>query len=82
MFEEYLNRTLALLTSNPLIAAAIGLVVVFLLIKRASDVFKLLGLGVLLVVLFYVVTLLVGTVGSGSKQKDEMIYKTRRAIDD
>ena len=42
--------------------------------------FKLLGFCLLLVVGFYIMTMLVETVGSGSKQKDEMIHRTSKAI--
>ena len=80
MFEEHLQNTIALVQGNPVIGIGIALVVLALFYFRPKEMFKLLGFCLILVVGFYLLTLLIGTVGSGSKQKDTMIHKTRDAI--
>ena len=80
MFEEHLQNTIALVQGNPVIGIGVAAVVLALFYFRPKDMFKLLGFCLLLVVGFYLMTILVETVGSGSKQKDEMIHKTRNAI--
>lgn len=80
MFEEHLQNTIALVQGNPVIGIGVALLVLALFYFRPKEMFKLLGFCLILVVGFYLMTLLVGTVGSGSKQKDAMIHKTRDAI--
>lgn len=80
MFEEHLQNTIALVQGNPVIGIGVAVVVLALLYFRPKDMFKLLGFCLLLIVGFYLMTILVETVGSGSKQKDDMIHKTREAI--
>ena len=82
MFEEHLQNTIALVQGNPVIGIGVAVVVLALFYFRPKDMFKLLGFCLLLVVGFYLMTILVETVGSGSKQKDDMIHKTRQAIDE
>ena len=80
MFEEHLQNTIALVQGNPVIGIGVAVVILALFYFRSKDMFKLLGFCLLLVVGVYLMTILVETVGSGSKQKDEMIHKTREAI--
>lgn len=80
MFREHLQNTLALLQGNPALALGAAAVVVALFFFRPKDMMKLVGFCLLLVVVAYVIGLIVGTIGSGSQQKDQMIYKTQRAI--
>ena len=82
MFEEHLQNTIALVRGNPVIGTGVAVVVLALFYFRSKEMFKLLGFCLLLVVGFYLMTVLVETVGSGSKQKGEMIHKTRQAIDE
>ena len=80
MLEEHLQNTLALMQNNPVIGIGVAVVILALFYFRPKDMFRLLGFCLVVVVGFYLVTLLVETVGSGSKQKDQMIHKTRDAI--
>jgi uncharacterized membrane protein YgaE (UPF0421/DUF939 family) len=80
MFEEHLQNTIALVQGNPVIGIGVAVLVVALFYFRPKDMFRLLGFCLVLVVGFYLITLLVETVGSGSKQKDEMIHRTSKAI--
>jgi len=80
MFEEHFQDTIALVQSNPIIGIGVAVVVLGLFYFRPKDMFKLLGFCLVLVVGFYLMTLLAETVGSGSKKKDEMIHRTSKAI--
>ena len=80
MFEQHLQNTLALLQGNPAIAAGIAVVIAALFFFRPKDMLKLVGFCLLLVVVAYVIGLVIGTIGSGAAQKDQMMYKTQRAI--
>jgi len=80
MFEQHLQNTLALLQGNPAIAAGVAIVIAALFFFRPKDMLKLVGFCLLLVVVAYVISLVIGTIGSGSSQKDQMMYKTQRAI--
>lgn len=80
MFQEHLQNTIGILQGNPTLALGVAAVVAALFFFRPKDMMKLVGFCLLLVVVAYVIGLIVGTIGSGSQQKDQMIYKTQRAI--
>lgn len=80
MFLEHLQTTIALLKNNPVVAIIIAAIVLFLLYTRPKQMFKIFGLCLVFFAFLYVAGLLFGTLESGSKQKDEMIHKTRQAI--
>ena len=80
MFEEHLQNTITLVQNNPMLGLGVALVVAALFYLRPKDMFKLIGFCLLLVVGFYLVTLLVGTIGTGTSQKDRMAHKTKQAI--
>jgi len=82
MFEEHWQKTVALVQDNPMIGLGVAVIVAALFYFRPKDMFRLLGFCLFLLAAFYVMTLLVSTVGSGSKQKDQMVHKTRQAIGD
>ncbi len=82
MFEEHLQNTIAIIQSNPLIGVGILIVIALLFYFRPKDMFKLVGFCLFMVVVFYILSLLIETVGSGGKQKDQMIYKSRDVIGD
>ena len=63
MFEEHLQNTIALVQGNPVIGIGVAVVVLALFYFRPKDMFKLLGFCLLLVVGFYLMTILVETVG-------------------
>ena len=80
MLEELLQSALAFLQTNPIIAAVIGVIVVALFYFKPKAMFKLVAFCLFLAVVFYCITLFAGAVGSGSKHKDQMIYKTKEAL--
>lgn len=80
MFEQHLQNTLNLLQGNPALSLGAAAVFAALFFFRPKDMLKLVGFCLLLVVVAYLIGLMAGTVGSGAKQKDQMIYKTQRAI--
>jgi len=77
MLEEQLHNTLALLRGNPALAVAVALIVAGLFYFKPREMFKLALFGLFITVVFYLITLLADTVSTGSKDKGEMIYKTR-----
>lgn len=80
MIEERLNDLLYLLQANPLITGAIGGVLLVLCYFKPKSMFKLVAFCVFLSLAFYFITLFVGTLDTGSKQKDRMIYKSRDVL--
>ena len=80
MFEQHLQDTLNLLQGNPALSLGAAAVIAVLFYFRPKDMLKLVGFCLLLVVAAYLISLVAGTIGSGAKQKDQMIYKTQRAI--
>ena len=82
MLEEYLQNTLAFLQTNPIIAVVIGAIVVSLFYFKPKEMFKLLAFGLFMAVVFYCLTLFMETVSSGSKQKDQMIYKSIKVLEE
>jgi len=80
MLEEKLHNTLALLRGNPTLALAIALIVAGLFYFKPRQMFKLALFGLFITVVFYFITLLADTVSTGSKDKGEMIYKTRNIV--
>ena len=80
MFVEHLQNTITIVQSNPLIGAGILVAVAVLFYFRPKDMFKLVGFCIFMVVVFYILSLLLETVGSGGKQKDQMINKSRDVI--
>ena len=80
MFEEYLQKTIALLQNNQAIGYGIAIVVAVLFYFRPKAMFKLLGFCFLLAVAFYLMTQLVGIIGDGSNFKSQMTHKTSEAL--
>ena len=80
MFEQHLQNTLNLLQGNPALSLGAAAVIAVLFYFRPKDMLRLVGFCLLLVVMAYLIGLVAGTIGSGAKQKDQMIYKTQRAI--
>lgn len=80
MFEQHLHNILDLLRGNPALALGAAAVVAALCYFRPKEMLKLAGFCLLLVLVGYLIGLVAGTIGSGAKQKDQMIYKTQRAI--
>jgi amino acid transporter len=64
---------------NMNIVLAVVAVLLFLTIFKTKSMMKLYGACVLVLIGFYLLTLLGGVLSSGNKQKNQMIYKTREA---
>ena len=82
MLEEPLKNLLTLLRDNPAMALASASIVAALFYFKTKEMIKLVLFGLFIVVIFYFITLFAGTLSSGSKQKDQMIYKSRGIIDE
>lgn len=82
MFEQHLRDTFLILQSNPIYGWVVIGILAALFYFRPKDMFKLVAFCLFLAALFYFMSYLLDTVGSGGKQKDAMIYKTREAARD
>ena len=80
MFAEQLHNAIFFLQTNPVIAAGVGIVLLALFYFRLKEMLKLTAFCLFIAAVFYLITLLTGTVNTGAKQKDRMIYKTREAL--
>ena len=80
MLEEQLLNALAFLQTNPIIAVIIGAIVLLLFYSKPKETFKLVAFCLFLVLVFYCITLLAGTLSTGSDQKDKMIYKSEEVL--
>ena len=79
MFEEYLQHAIGLLKSHPAMAIGIAATVAAFFYFKPKETFKLVVFCLFIVAVFYCITLFAGTLGTGAKQKDQMIYKTKEA---
>ncbi len=79
MFEQYLQNAVDLLRDNPIVAAGIAVTVAAFFYFKPKETFKLVVFCVFIIAVFYCITLFAGTLSTGAKQKDQMIYKTREA---
>ncbi len=82
MFAEHLHNTIVLLKSNPALAFALAGVILALLYFKPREMGKLVIFGLFIAVVFYFITLFAEMLDIGSKQKDQMIYKSRDVIDE
>jgi hypothetical protein len=82
MFEQHLETTLIFFKTNPVVAGVIILFIAICFYSKPKESLKLVAFITFLIVAFYIITLLAGALGSGSSQKDQMIYKTDKAIRD
>ena len=80
MLNEYLQSARAFLYTNPIVAVVISVILVTLIFSRPKEMFKLVAFGLFIAVVFYFITLFAGTLSTGSKQKDQMIYKSKDVI--
>lgn len=80
MLEEQLHNLLALLRGNPAVAVVAAGIVAALCYFKPREMLKLALFGLFIMAIFYFVGLFAGTVNTGSKQKDQMIYKSRDVI--
>lgn len=80
-FEEQLQNIAYFLRDNPVFALILGGVILLLFLAKPKEMFQLVGFCLFISVVFYFIILFAETVDTGSKEKDEMIYKTRRELD-
>ncbi len=80
MLDEYLQNTLFFLQTNQTAAIVIGVAVVALFYFKTKEMFKLVAFCFFMAIVFYLITLLAGTLNTGAKQKDQMIYKSKEAL--
>lgn len=71
--EEYLKSLLDYLQANPLVAGAVGLVLLYLLIRKTKMLLFLLVLGAIIWAVFYLIGDLAG---KGGASKVKMINQT------
>ncbi len=82
MFAEHLHNTIVLLKSNPALAFVLAGVILALFYFKPKEMGKLVLFGLFIIVVFYFITLFAEMLDVGSKQKDQMIYKSRNVIDE
>jgi energy-coupling factor transporter transmembrane protein EcfT len=80
MLEEQWHNTLTLLRGNTALTVAVVLFIAILCYFKPREVFRMGLFALFIVAVFYVITLLADTLSTGSKQKGEMIYKTRNIV--
>jgi amino acid transporter len=77
--ESLLQQVVDYGQRNMNVALAVVAVLLLLTIFKPKSMMKLYGACVLVLIGFYLLTLLGGVLSSGNKQKNQMIYKTREA---
>jgi cell division protein FtsW (lipid II flippase) len=82
MFEAHFKDLLILIQNNPGMALAVSGVVAALFYFKPKEMFKLLVFLLFIIVIFYFITLFAETLNTGSKQKDQMIYKSKGILDE
>lgn len=80
MFTEQLDNVIFFLKTNPMIAVGGVIVLLALFYFRLKEMLKLAAFCLFIALVFYLITLLTGTVNTGSKQKDQMIYKSKEVL--
>jgi hypothetical protein len=77
--ESLLQQVVDYGQRNMNVALAVVAVLLLLTIFKTKSMVKLYGACLLVVIGFYLLTLLGGVLSSGNQQKNQMIYKTREA---
>jgi uncharacterized membrane protein len=80
MFSEFLQTARVFLSANPVIAFVLGVIVLVFFYFKPKEMFKLAAFVLFIAAVFYMITLFAGTLSTGSKQKDQMIYKSKDVI--
>jgi hypothetical protein len=81
MLEEQFYNVWSIFKDNPVFATAAVAILAGLFYFKPKSMFKLTTFCFFLVIAYYLITLLTGTVTSGSKKKDSMIYKSKEILD-
>jgi cell division protein FtsW (lipid II flippase) len=79
--ERYLNSAQHFFYTNTTLVIIVGVVLLIMTFLRPKDMFKLFAFCLFLMVAVYCISLFMGTIKSGSEQKDQMIYKTKDVVD-
>lgn len=78
-FENLLQQVVDYCQQNMNVVLIVVAILLLLTIFKPKSMIKLYGVCVLVLIGFYLLTLLGGVLSSGNKQKNQMIYKTREA---
>lgn len=82
MFEEKLRYGFFILKSNPELSIGIAIVLAVFCFIRPKECGKLVVFGLFLILAFYIMSLFLGAVDSGSREKGSMIYKSKPQLDE
>ena len=82
MLTEQLHHSISLLKSSPALAFTLAAAIIALFYFKPRVMGKLVLFGLFIVVVFYFISLFAETIDTGVRQKDQMIYKSRNAIDE
>jgi hypothetical protein len=80
MFLEHVHGTVVLVKNNPALAFALAALILALVFYKPREIGKFLIFGLFISVVFYFIILFTETLDIGSKQKDQMIHKSRSVI--
>ncbi len=80
-FSELIDIATSFCTGHPLLAVFIGALLALYAWREPKEAFKIAAVLVLLGVVLYFLTLFGQTTSTAILEKDEMIYKTRDALD-
>ena len=80
-FERFLNDASRLLWQHPILFGVLAVVLLFLVYKNQKASFKLMILLLALAAFFYAVGLFSDVFSTGSKNRDQMINKSRNMIE-
>lgn len=78
-FEGLLQQAVDYCQQNMNVVLVVVAVLLLLTLFKPKSMIKLYGVCVLVLIGFYLLSLLGGVLSSGNKQKNQMIYKTREA---
>ena len=80
-FERFLNDALTLFWQYPVLFGILAVVLLFIMYKNQKASFKFIILLLVLVAFFYAVGLFSDFFSTGSKNRDQMINKTKNMIE-
>ena len=78
-FEGLLQQAVDYCQQNMNVVLVVVAVLLLLTLFKPKSMIKLYGACILVLIGFYLLSLLGGVLSSGNKQKNQMIYKTREA---
>ncbi len=79
--ENLLNNAHSIFNQYPIVLAVIAIVLLLIAYKNPKESFKFALFLLFIAVLFYAISLFGEALSTGSKNKDQMIYKTKKLVD-